>query len=216
MYNSAMFRFCILVIYMHCQLCWCPHLRVRVRGSTVGLSGLLRVRVTGSPAGRLTSGNLTTWLILVYTVIYLDILCASASWVIRCYHNDHSITQYEIQPSQVQGPDSGSEEIVYYISVYTRLALVYDSDWPKVYLRIYWDILLANRIVCPSPQLEPVPKASPNLTTWPGPILVYTGIMIYSDILCTSCHISKPRYHYNTIITFWINYIHYNTIITLL
>jgi hypothetical protein len=42
--------------------------------------------------------------------------------------------------------------------------------------------------------------------------LVYIWKVALYDII----YISKPRYHYNTIITFSINYNHYNTIITLL
>ncbi len=42
-----------------------------------------------------TSGNLTTWLILVYESIYSDTL--RTSWVIRCYR----ITQYENQGNRI-------------------------------------------------------------------------------------------------------------------
>ncbi len=62
------------------------------------------------PGIRVLSRNLTTWLILVYTGIYLNVLCTS--WVIRCYR----ITQYENQ-------------------AIVCLSMKF-SD--KVYTRIYW------------------------------------------------------------------------------
>jgi hypothetical protein len=56
-------------------------------------------RSPDSPSGNLKPQGLTTWLILVYTGIYFDILRTPLmmSYMIMCYH----ITQYENQGNRI-------------------------------------------------------------------------------------------------------------------
>ncbi len=116
-----------------------------------------------------SSGNLTTWLILVYTCIYWDVL--RTSWVLRCYRR----TRYENQGNRI------TRYILTYLEIYF---------WPKVYLRIFGVQLLAVQLsICPYisvwnfqikyilvyPEYMPVYTCTADFLSWMrGHILVHS------------------------------------------